>query len=300
MPSVRILGVGLMKAGSTVVIQALRAALLWTMGFDCNPEKVAVAAVVRRVMRREDSLHMLLEICAHRIFGYQLAKDQTLTPLAERLFAVWPAISSHAGPLHLYFVVRSPFGFIVSMLHRLDLKVGRSLPTEQHFRVETVPDSFPRDFQIYLDTTADGLNFTGFVDALIQRWALVVDVYLRCPRMFALVRYEDFKQDPVLSTRLLLLSLGQGHQWSSDAAARVAEASAERYQSWGQSRQQKSMEESLGRPLLHRIWEALGGRAKRLGYGDLEQQLSLVPGGDEGLWLTPVDVPPLPERECSM
>lgn len=297
MPVLSILGVGLLKAGSTLVIQALRAALLWPMGFDCKPQRLSVAALVRRVKRREDSLHSLLEACGREIFAFQLAKDQMFTSLAPRLHSAWPALSSEGTPLHMYFVVRNPFNFVLSMVKRLGLEIGRGFPDDQEFGVQTVPESFPRDFQIYLDVEQEGLTYSGFIDAMVQRWALDVDVYLRCPRIFALVRYEDFIQDPVVGTRQLLLQLGQGGAWSPEAAKRVASATAVRYQAWGQAAEEAPAER-LGGPLARRIWEALGPRARRLGYVELEREAARADEGEAGPWPAPVEVPALPELQC--
>ncbi|CAE7539981.1 PDPK2, partial [Symbiodinium pilosum] len=64
-------------------------------------------------------------------------------------------------------------------------------------------------------------RYSGFVDAVIQRWALIVDEYLQCPQDFALVRYEDFSSDPVSETRRLLDALGLAHLWVRGTEERV-------------------------------------------------------------------------------
>ncbi|CAL1131841.1 unnamed protein product [Cladocopium goreaui] len=79
----------------------------------------------------------------------------------------------------------------MSFLAHLDLDPHVAF-AEQHFL--WVPGRFPRRFtpgkQTYLDTAMNGLRYSGYVDAVIQRWALVADEYLRRRQDFVLLRYE--------------------------------------------------------------------------------------------------------------
>eukprot|EP00913_Durusdinium_trenchii_P018177 g17078.t1 len=87
------------------------------------------------------------------------------------------------APNHAYEGVRHPLDFTSSLLEHLGLDTNVSFE-DQHFF--WAPGHFPRHFtpgkQRYLDHSALGLRFSGYLDASIQRWALVVDEYLQCPQ----------------------------------------------------------------------------------------------------------------------
>eukprot|EP00435_Cladocopium_sp_Y103_P039668 s1285_g10.t1 len=122
------------------------------------------------------------------------------------LAACWEskAFSRHGLALKLYFVVRHPLDFATSFLAHLGLDSHVAF-AEQHFL--WVPGRFPRHFtagkQAYLDTAMNGLRYSGYVDAVIQRWALV-----------------DFVSDPVGETRKLAEALGFSGPWDEARSQR--------------------------------------------------------------------------------
>lgn len=295
-PLTRVLGVGLMKAGSTFVVQALRAATGLPMGMDCS-----IAHLVTRVQRREEPLRSILERCSEEVFKWELAKDPGLTPVARELAAVWPTVAANREPLRLYFLVRNPLDFIRALLRHLEVDVdGGPARPAQLFSLGNWPnhDRFTVQKQLYLDIERNGLRYTGYVDAAAQRWVLTVDEYLRCPAHFALVRYEDFKADPVRSAELLLQKLGLGKLWSEDAADRVRKVAAMRYQALPGAPRGTDGDavDSFGERLHARIAEAIGPRAAMLGYPDLVPREPTVRNQDD----FPIHLPPLPVVDCLM
>jgi len=145
--------------------------------------------------------------------------------------------------------------------------------------------------QQYLDVTREGLVYSGYIDAIAQRWALTIDEYLTCPARYVLVRYEDFVAAPVEQTKLLVERLGVPDLWLPGAEERVAAAIAVRYQTEGQ-RKGRSPSEIFGGPMLSRLVEALSPRMERLGY-----QFSVDLPRYSGEW-QPIDLPPLPGLNC--
>mmetsp|Transcript_50036 Transcript_50036/g.143861 ORF Transcript_50036/g.143861 Transcript_50036/m.143861 type:complete len:781 (+) Transcript_50036:925-3267(+) len=224
-PRTRALGVGPMKAGSTVIWQALGAATQLSMGMDCELFSSGTS-FVHRVARREAPLEHFIDLCYGELFHWDLAKDPMATTLSRRLADAWPSLSSHGGPLQLYFVIRNPFDCARSLLERLKVKALVASPQEQRFAFASnqLPSRFTGSMQDYLDVARDGLEYSGFVDAAVQRWALIVDEYLRCPSRFALVRYEDFTKDPVAETRRLAEMLNLTAHWGQGSEERVKEA----------------------------------------------------------------------------
>eukprot|EP00928_Gymnodinium_smaydae_P086889 TRINITY_DN71291_c0_g1_i1.p1 TRINITY_DN71291_c0_g1~~TRINITY_DN71291_c0_g1_i1.p1 ORF type:complete len:961 (-),score=118.54 TRINITY_DN71291_c0_g1_i1:21-2903(-) len=307
MPATRIMGVGPMKSGSTAVVQALGAALRWSVGFDCK--WTASNASVSRILRRQESKNTLLGACSKDLFRWQVIKDPMLTPLAARLSTIWPATSAHGLPLKLYFLVRNPFDCVRSFVQhlRLPLLVDPSDPMGQHFALERMPHAsrFTRGKQLYMDVTRDGLRYTGYIDSVIQRWVLSVDEYLRCPSRFALIRYEDFATEPVRATRLLLQELGFGHIWdegAGGAAERVANAAKVRYQSQnaplaGGASSTGDLVDLFGAAMFARLQAAVESRALLLGYG----YMLLKPDASQAdPHLQAIDVPSLPVTSCGV
>jgi len=288
----RIFGVGPMKAGSTVVFQALGAATQLSLGLDCDA--MGVVRLASRAARREVPLESVVDVCFKELFSMELAKDPLATPVARRLASAWPSLSSHGGPLRLYFVARNPFDCVRSLVEHLGLRTRVSSMAEQRFRVDEghLPRHFTAGKQQYLDITREGLAYTGYIDAVAQRWALTVDEYLACPTKFVLVRYEDFVAAPVEQTKLLLEQLGLPDLWLPGAAERVVAATAVRYQTQGQ-RKGKSPAEVFGDPMLSRLVEALNPRMERFGY----QFSTDVPRYSSREW-RPIDVPALPQLKC--
>lgn len=265
MPASRVLGVGPMKSGSTVMMQALGAATQLSVGFDCDG--LTSGTLVSRASRRLVPLELILDVCHGELFHAELVKDPWLTSVARRLAEAWPPLSGHGGPLKLYFMVRSPTDCTRSFLERLNLTTQVASPADQHFswNAGRFPHHFTAGMQRYLDVADEGLEFTGYVDAAVQRWVLFVDEYLRCPSRFVLVRYEDFVKDPVSEVQRLVHFLGLSEFWTRFSAERVREAASMQYQVRGQARD-KDPETIFGRPMLKRIWAAVGARARLLGY----------------------------------
>lgn len=290
-PASRILGVGLMKAGSTAVWQALGAATQLSMGLDCSA--AGTTALPLEAARRRAPLEAVVDACYGELLRWELAKDPLLTPVARRLADAWPALSSHGGPLRLYFVVRSPFECARSLIEHLKLRTRVESAEEQRFSWQ--PGRFPEHFtpgkQRYLDVTGEGLTYSGYVDAAVQRWALVVDEYLACPSRFALVRYEDFVADPVAETRRLLEALGLPELWLPGAAGRVRAAAAVQYQTPGRSAGRRP-DEVFGQAQAARMAAALRSRLELLGYALGEGAAGGLPAGP------PIDTPPLPVPAC--
>jgi len=294
-PRTRALGVGPMKAGSTVIWQALGAATQLSMGMDCELFSSGTS-FVHRVARREAPLEHFIDLCYGELFHWDLAKDPMATTLSRRLADAWPSLSSHGGPLQLYFVIRNPFDCARSLLERLKVKALVASPQEQRFAFASnqLPSRFTGSMQDYLDVARDGLEYSGFVDAAVQRWALIVDEYLRCPSRFALVRYEDFTKDPVAETRRLAEMLNLTAHWGQGSEERVKEAVSMQYQVRGKARGHEPAE-VFGEAMVARIWTAVGARAARLGYA--LSGVDITKGAAPG-W-QPIDVPPLPEIDPS-
>ncbi|CAK8990770.1 unnamed protein product [Durusdinium trenchii] len=231
-----------------------------------------------------------MQRCFRDLFRFEISKEVLLTPLARRLATAWPALSKHGQHLQLYFVVRHPLDFTSSLLEHLGLDTNVSFE-DQHFF--WAPGHFPRHFtpgkQRYLDHSALGLRFSGYLDASIQRWALVVDEYLQCPQDFALVRYEDFLADPVFATHQLAKALGL----APDAGAedRVREAAQVQYQTKRRSSSQP-VEEIFEPRMLARLIEAVRTRFELFGY-HAPQNLQAVPAD----WPA-IDLPPLVGGAC--
>lgn len=291
LPVTRIFGVGPMKAGSTVVWQALGAATQLSLGLDCDA--MGVVRMASRAARREVPLESVVEICFEDLFSAELAKDPLATPVARRLADAWPSLSSHGGPLRLYFVVRNPFDCVRSLVEHLGLRTRVSSMEEQRFQADEghLPQHFTAGKQQYLDVTREGLTYSGYIDAVAQRWALTVDEYFACPARYVLVRYEDFVAAPVEQTKLLVERLGVPDLWLPGADERVAAATTVRYQTQGK-RKGRSPAEIFGSPMLSRLVEALSPRMERLGY-----QFSVDLPRYSGEW-QPIDLPPLPELNC--
>ncbi|CAE8615032.1 unnamed protein product, partial [Polarella glacialis] len=265
MPATVVLGVGLMKAGTTLILQCLGAATQLSMGLDCNA--LAESRLAQRVAQKEVPLELVVDLCYNDLFRWELSKDPLATPVVRRLAAAWPAISQHGQKLRVYFVVRNPLDFVRSLLDHMGLKTKVKSANDQLFSwdVGQFPARFSAGKQQYLDVSLDNLTYSGYADALVQRWALVVDEYLACPRDFVLVRYEDFVQDPVSQTRLLLESLGLAERWSDGAEERVRRAAEVQYQTKG-DRKQRDPEEVFGSAMLARFLAAVRSRAALLGY----------------------------------
>ncbi|CAK0892609.1 unnamed protein product [Prorocentrum cordatum] len=99
-PLTQVLGVGLMKAGSTLVLQSLRAATGLPSGMDCT-----APGALWSVERRRAPLSRALAACSEEVFKWELAKDPLLTPLANRLALAWPAVSRAGEGLRLFAVL---------------------------------------------------------------------------------------------------------------------------------------------------------------------------------------------------
>eukprot|EP00927_Polykrikos_kofoidii_P064936 TRINITY_DN60741_c0_g1_i1.p1 TRINITY_DN60741_c0_g1~~TRINITY_DN60741_c0_g1_i1.p1 ORF type:complete len:1142 (+),score=161.66 TRINITY_DN60741_c0_g1_i1:350-3427(+) len=318
LPKTRVFGVGPMKSGSTAVIQVLAAATKLKFGFDCF--RTSHDPIILRVLRREESLHELIESCDEDLFTWELAKDPTFTPLALRLADIWPPISSHGQQLKLYFVVRNPFANVLSLVDHLRLPLPPNLTSGedevtdgdggQNFTLEAIPNAgrFSRGKQLYLDVTRDGLRYTGYVDAVTQRWALMVDVYLACTARFALVRHEDFVADPIRTTWLLLQQLGLSHLWDGGpggSADRVTSLASVPYQNAGHSTSRGNslaeFERAFGSATFSRIKAAVASRAVLLGYGALlssvamDALLAVATEGGHSDMSGGIHMPPLPE-----
>ncbi|CAE8677926.1 unnamed protein product, partial [Polarella glacialis] len=196
----------------------------------------------------EVPLELVVDLCYNDLFRWELSKDPLATPVVRRLAAAWPAISQHGQKLRVYFVVRNPLDFVRSLLDHMGLKTKVKSANDQLFSwdVGQFPARFSAGKQQYLDVSLDNLTYSGYADALVQRWALVVDEYLACPRDFVLVRYEDFVQDPVSQTRLLLESLGLAERWSDGAEERVRRAAEVQYQTKGDRKQRDPEEAYVG------------------------------------------------------
>eukprot|EP00927_Polykrikos_kofoidii_P066606 TRINITY_DN6216_c2_g1_i1.p1 TRINITY_DN6216_c2_g1~~TRINITY_DN6216_c2_g1_i1.p1 ORF type:complete len:1157 (+),score=129.87 TRINITY_DN6216_c2_g1_i1:55-3525(+) len=294
-PRTRILGTGMMKAGSTFVWQLLGAATQLSLGLDCSSSQKILPFV-----RRQAPLWKYLEACYDEVFRWELSKDPLATPLAARLADAWPSISNFGGPLKVYFLVRNPFDFTLSMLRHLGLKARVQSQGEQHFDIwSTMPllDRFTPNTQAYLDVSSEGLRYSGYVDAIVQRWVLTVDVYLACPKRFELVRYEDFVLDPVGQTRDLLVRINMSNLWLPGAEQRVAHAASVRYQSSTNSDEKRDFLNVFGEDMLARLQIAVRSRLELVGYGDTLQTLS-ADEIDSKAW-RPIDTPPLPVQVCS-
>eukprot|EP00747_Dinoflagellata_sp_TGD_P082171 gnl/TRDRNA2_/TRDRNA2_161592_c0_seq1.p1 gnl/TRDRNA2_/TRDRNA2_161592_c0~~gnl/TRDRNA2_/TRDRNA2_161592_c0_seq1.p1 ORF type:complete len:279 (-),score=48.76 gnl/TRDRNA2_/TRDRNA2_161592_c0_seq1:183-1019(-) len=274
------------------------------MGFDCS--LLGQTPIVTRVLHREEPLESVLKACSGEIFTWELTKDPMLTPLALRLSNIWPSVSADGGALRLYFLVRNPFDCVRSFIEHLMLNLDISPEDKdgQRFTLDNMPQAsrFTRGKQLYMDVTRDGLRYTGYVDAAVQRWALSVDVYLRCPSRFVLVRYEDFKDDPVLATESLLQRLGLGDFWDGSVAQRerVKEAAAMQYQPKGKAK--GSYEDIFGISLFERIHAAVASRAQLLGYSHLlHRNVSahtwLPPDAGPTWPREPIDLPAPPTTE---
>lgn len=312
LPHTKVLGVGPMKSGSTLVWQALGAATQLPMGLDCD--WVAHTDVTWRILQRRAPLWELLSSCSEELFKWELAKDPALTALAGHLAQAWPSISMHGEALKLYFVVRNPFDFVRSFVLHLGLHPDPGLsPEQQVFDLENHPKPplFTRMKQLYFDVGREGLRYSGYLDALVQRWCLTVDEYLRCPARFALVRYEDFVAQPVLATRLLVEQLDLQHLWSDESTERVAQAARTRYQPQSSppsdgpdpaprsSHQRFDFQTFFGAAQFSRLRRAVAERALLLGYGQLLAALTLV--GDEPVDpVEPIDVPSPPRADCGL
>lgn len=283
----RILGTGLMKAGTTVIWQCLAAAGNFSMGLDCDG--LAEAPIVHFTVRREVPLEHLVDLCFDELFSWEISKDVLLTPVARRLAHAWSALSHHGQRLQLYFVVRNPFDFASSLLSHMSLDTFVTSEEEQIFSwvAGRLPKHFSRGKQQYLDVALSGLRYSGYVDAVVQRWVLVVDEYLQCPQDFVLVRYEDFSSDPVQETRNLLHELGFAHLWGQGAEERVRQVAEVQYQTKGQHG--RNPEEVFGPRMLARVVVAVQTRAELLGYGSLLPAVKAVPED----WPA-IDVPPTP------
>jgi len=231
--STRVLGIGPMKAGTTVVLQALGAATQWPIGFDC--EELARSTIIWDVLNGHKDVEQIIEACFTSIFSWELGKDVLLTPLATKIKGEWKKISSQEDELRLYFLVRDPLECVRSLIEHLTLRLRFNEHDigAQYLSLDNMPHAsrFTLGKRLYLDVTLDGLNYTGYVDAAAQRWALAIDQYLGCPHAFVLVRYEDFQKSPVPTIRLLLQRLGLESLWDDAAATRVREAVSIRYQS---------------------------------------------------------------------
>jgi len=144
-----------------------------------------------------------------------------------------------------------------------------------------------------------GLNYTGYLDAVVQRWALMTDEYLVCTKRFALVRYEDFVVDPLGQAKRILSLLELSSLWRPGAEERIKSVAAMQYQTSSGRGTGPSHLEVFGEPLLTRIISAVRSRAERLGYGDLlkphkGESKSKVSSSD---W-PPIEMPPFPSRKC--
>lgn len=288
LPLTRVLGVGSMKAGSTAVWQALGAATQLPMGLDCD--WIAHTDVVARVTRRVAPLAEILEKCSEELFKWELAKDPALTSLASRFEEAWPAISAHGEKLRIYMVVRNPFSFVRSFVRHLFVRLNPDFDA-QHFSIQNLPkpSRFTRMKQLYLDVGRAGLQYSGYVDAAVQRWALDVDEYIRCPTRFAvLMRYEDFVAEPVWAVQYLVQELGLVEHWSEASAGRVLDAVGVRYQPQSGT-ETSDWDDIFGPKLYGRIRAAVAERAMILGYGHL-----LGSGEVEYEVEQPIDMPPLP------
>ena len=135
-------------------------------------------------------------------------------------------------------------------------------------------------------------RYTGYLDALVQRWVLVADEFLRCPGRYVLARYEDFREDPVRAAAGLLENLGLGEHWTEEAAWRVAQAAGQMYQAALFHAPSEAPREALGAAQHARIVAAVGARARLLGYPYEADPADAAHLG------APIDVPPLPAPDC--
>lgn len=289
-PRTRVFGVGLMKAGSTAVWQALGAATRLPKGFDCLARS---GDLLWEVILRKESLGELLDECSEELFKWEFAKDPSWSLLAGRLAIAWPALASHKEALRIYFLVRSPFAWLQSFIKSLDLTVPSEGGTQQ-FSVDNLPSPavFSRHKQLFLSAGhMFGYRYTGYLDAAVQGWVLTVDEYLRCPSRFALLHYEDFLADPSAATERLARDLGL--PWSEAAAVRAREAAAFQYQSRHSGRRHATSEypNVFGPELYARIYIAVSARAALLGYS--EQELGPRPAFEPQSPL--IDVPEVPD-----
>ncbi|CAJ1418031.1 unnamed protein product [Effrenium voratum] len=61
---------------------------------------------------------------------------------------------------------------------RLDANVSSAEDQVFSWVAGRFPSHFSPGKQLYLDVSQEGLRYTGYVDAAVQRWALTVDEYL--------------------------------------------------------------------------------------------------------------------------
>jgi len=300
-----VLGVGPMKAGSTVVVHALSAATQLPLGFDCGLASWTNLTLL--VKRREAPVTRLLEGCSEELFKWEITKDPAMTRVATQLAAAWPALSASGGALRLYFLARSPFEQVRSFIRSMNLPMNprsQGPDTGQNFTSTDVPTGqrFTRGKQLALDTEREGLRYTGYMDAAAQRWVLTADEYLRCPQSFVLVRYEDFVDDPVGETQRLVEALGLSQHWSEESAAHVAHAAAYRYQNPRPAAEERGLApeppdyaEVFGAALHARLFAAMAERAERLGYAAHMGRAPSTEAVEAAREQPAIDVPPLPE-----
>lgn len=294
-PATRVFGVGPMKAGSTLVLQVLAAATQLSLGFDCQHISVQFKAA-----RHEVGMDEFLRDCHQELFRFGLAKDPMATNLAHRLYLAWPGLSGDGRSLAMYFVTRKPLDCVRSLLQHLELRTRSESAEAQSFSWGRgrFPAHFTLGKQAYLDVAPDGLRYSGYADAALQRWAMTADVYLACPERFALVRYEDFVREPVVQAQRLLAHLNLTHLWLPGAAERVEKVAGFQYQTSSGRGVKVDFTEVFGPRLLARMVVAVASRAQLLGYGHPVANATKVEVSDAGEPWAPIDMPPLPGRAC--
>eukprot|EP00928_Gymnodinium_smaydae_P023677 TRINITY_DN19445_c0_g1_i3.p1 TRINITY_DN19445_c0_g1~~TRINITY_DN19445_c0_g1_i3.p1 ORF type:complete len:298 (-),score=89.72 TRINITY_DN19445_c0_g1_i3:177-1070(-) len=296
-----------MKAGSTLVWQVLGAATQLSIGLDC--EQATSSPIVELVAQRKAPLERVVQLCHDELFRWGLAKDPMATLLARRLASAWPALAGF--PLRLYYVVRNPFDCTRSFLQHLGLRTYVNSPEEQQFSwgEGRFPAHFSRGKQLYLDVSLSGLNYSGYVDAALQRWAIFADEYLACPERFALVRYEEFVADPPGQTERLLKAMNLSSLWLPGAAERAKQAASVQYQTSSGRGGKKDFAAIFGATMLSRMEVAVRSRAEALGYGHLlrsegassakkaSKADAAAAEAATSAW-KPIAMPPWPARNC--
>lgn len=128
-------------------------------------------------------------------FSAPIVKEPGLTFIA-------PQLLDHFPEGRAIFIVRDPFQNIRSILNRLDLPGNL-----EHF----VPslDNLPNQTWLSILSGSDlALPPMHYIETLAQRWTKAVDIYLREPERYILVRYEDFKKERKRYIEMLSADLG--------------------------------------------------------------------------------------------
>jgi hypothetical protein len=237
-----LISIGNQRSGTTAIAGLLAEALQFSASLDIGPFP---SKWPTRIRNGELTFAELVQSNRER-FSADIVKEPGFTFVFQQCRAYFPD-----SPI--VFIVRDPRDNIRSMLDLLKLP-GNLRELEQQYL-----ESIHAGWRAKIDGTELGCKRGQYVEIQAERWNEAVDVYLKDPEGFFLIRYEDFVKHKVEAIVGLAQRLGLHvtHDIASRTETQYNHRGSHRDVPWGEF----FRAENLGR-----IEKICGPRMKRFGY----------------------------------